>query len=301
MKRAIASVLLLIVMALPATAQQGAGGRGGGRGTPPAIQVTPGGNLPQPTLQITPIGGQAEDARPAPLLTLTKPADWSGYALPTRSASTTDLSAYLTALPFEFSTDVAFQSSEEAYVAIVGFAADYLGAVVAPLYAGMVDGSAAQTADDAQLDQIIALFPEEAQALLASADSLSGVVFWGVMTDGVGVIYSGNCTGDHCAITIDNLQFTITNGSLGAYALYRPTTATNSDSALALVTSVYPALAGMELEAVAVESGWAFTSANINAQAPSVTAYYAGVVNIGEQALVYALAANGEGYVALLR
>ncbi len=190
--------------------------------------------------------------------------------------------------------------SAEAYEALVVFANDQLGAVIEPLYAGV--------ATDA-IGQVIAYLPDEIEAQLLNATTISGATYWGLVTGGAATVIVGDCATNaaNCAITADNLSVQLSSAATGMYGLLTsaaiPTTA---EAALSLITTVYPKLDGLAFNQITdVEQGLAFMATtasvgyDVDTQQPVSTAkvVYAGVVEINGAPFVYAVIGIGEGYV----
>lgn len=193
------------------------------------------------------------------------------------------------------------QPSAEAYEAIVLFANDQLGAAVEPRYAG--DATNAVLA-------LINRLPPEIQAFVANATTISGADYWALLPGGVAGVMVGDCTTGDCTVTAANLSLQLSSSAAGIYGLSTnapvPTTA---EDALALITSVYPKLAGLAFAQVTdIDAGMSFTASAASlgfdptTQQPVSVAkvVYAGVVQVNGQPFVYALVATGEGYVDLL-
>ncbi|MBE2270907.1 MAG: hypothetical protein IAE80_21900, partial [Anaerolinea sp.] len=190
--------------------------------------------------------------------------------------------------------------SAEAYEALVLFANDQLGAVVEPLYAGAAtDG----------VQSVLTYLPEEIEALMLNAMSISGAAYWGLLPGGAAAVAVGDCA-VNCAITADNLSIQLSSGSAGAYGMLASAAApTSPDTALQLITTVYPKLEGLAFAQITdVETGYAFTATTASVgydaatQQPvsSAKVVYAGVVDVNGVPFVYALVAVGQGYVDLL-
>ena len=193
--------------------------------------------------------------------------------------------------------------SAEAYEALVVFANDQLGAVIEPLYAG-------EATEAVQL--VIGYLPDEIEAQLLNATSISGVTYWGLLTGGVGAVIVGDCSTNpaNCAITADNLSVQLSSASTGMYGLLASAAVpTTPEAALALITTVYPKLDGLSFNQITdVEQGVAFMATtasvgyDVDTQAPISTAkvVYAGVVDVNGAPFVYAVVGVGAGYASLL-
>ncbi|MBK9748493.1 MAG: hypothetical protein IPO91_17200 [Chloroflexi bacterium] len=193
--------------------------------------------------------------------------------------------------------------SAEAYEALVVFANDQLGAVIEPLYAG-------EATEAVQL--VIGYLPDEIEAQLLNATSISGVTYWGLLTGGAGAVIVGDCSTNpaNCAITADNLSVQLSSASTGMYGLLASAAVpTTPEAALALITTVYPKLDGLSFNQITdVEQGVAFMATtasvgyDVDTQAPISTAkvVYAGVVDVNGAPFVYAVVGVGAGYASLL-
>lgn len=319
---------LIIIVSSMAQAQPGGGPRptlpapstgGGAPGNlpinPQVTPAAPGINPNIPNLQITPGVPGINPNLPnlqltvpnIPLMLPTMPTNWQDFVMPTGiPTSAADLQAALQALdvPYDVTLEAPiFENSQVAYTAVVGFGQTYLSTNVAPLYAAEFStAELAQlttlSAEAQQLTQITSQFPAEVQAILAQA---TGVAYGALLSDGVAVVYTGDCTGEQCSIAMDNLQFTITEGSLGGYGLYRSTNVTSADQALGLIRTTYPALAAVNLAPTTTTSGYAFSAVSGEAANATLQAYYAGTMTVNNQTLVYALVGIGTGYVDIVR
>lgn len=279
--------------------------------TAPDFQATPRSGAENPTFTVPAIPTLSTEGfqKPAGWESFSMPDDWSQFTLPTEApASAEELKSLLDQLPAEFeipAEEIATpESSPEAYAAITGFASTYLDVGVAPIYAGVVTGESAQsvsTIESSSIDQIMAQFPPEVQSMLATASQASGIAYWAILSDGTALIYIGECIGENCAVSIQNIQFHVINGSLGAYALYRSGTATSTEQALSMIASTYPAFAGKSMVAVEVEQGYAFTATGFDANSPTIQVIYTGVFSLNGQSVVYAVIGIGEGYAEIVR
>ncbi len=185
--------------------------------------------------------------------------------------------------------------SAQAYEALVVFANDQLGAVVQPLYAGVL------TEDILLLVQ--QYLPDDLEAYLAL---LTGAqAYWGIVSGGVGAVAVGNCTAEApCAL--DDIPAALSTLSAGAFALAVAQPApSDAAGALDLITTVYPALNGLEFSQIAdVETGLAFMATaygvGVDESNQPVTAaklIYAGVLQAEGQTVVYAMVAVGQAQV----
>jgi hypothetical protein len=195
-------------------------------------------------------------------------------------------------------------SSEEAQIVIVDFANQHLGVNPDLLYAGVWDGNTNQTGDSSQqtLDQILSQLPTELQQFIETSYNGSATSYWGVYKTGAGVVVLGDCTNNpNCTFDMDNLNVYLTSSSGGVYGTYTTGTVSSADAALKRVQTTYPALAAVKFTAVKVQQGFAFqATTTIGSNKQAITTFIdAGVVNVGQQSLVYALVAVGEGYVKL--
>ncbi|MBZ0293001.1 MAG: hypothetical protein K8L99_10605 [Anaerolineae bacterium] len=199
-----------------------------------------------------------------------------------------------------YPVEAAPQPSAEAYEAIVIFANDQLGAVIQPLYAGVATGD---------VETLMSYLPEEIQAYLLNATTISGVAYWGLLNGGVAGVAVGDCTSANCTVSGDNLTFQISSASAGAYGLFASgAVPADANAALGLVTQVYPKLSGLSFAQVSdVEQGYAFTASAAglgldpatNAPLSVAKVVYAGVVAIDGKPFVYALVGVGQGYADL--
>jgi hypothetical protein len=196
-------------------------------------------------------------------------------------------------------------SSDVAYAAVTGFAAQYLGTNFTPMYAAEFDTTTAgnrpilqQAQANPELEAYAAQFPPEVQAMLANA---SGVAYVGLNTVGMGIVYAGDCTGAQCNITLDSLQLTITEGSMGVYGIYHTGSVSSETDARNLLAVTYPGLPLNSMTATTVEQGYAFTGGTGDMQNVSVIAYYAGVVPVDKYLLVYSATGIGQGYAEWVR
>ncbi len=184
-----------------------------------------------------------------------------------------------------------FASSPEAYEAIVVFAHDQLGAVVEPLYAG------------ALTQEIAAYLLYLPDAIAAYASLFNDVeAYWGLLRGGVAGVAIVDCASDMMC-TVENLALELSDASGGLFALdvAAPLPA-DADSALNLITTVYPALNGLPFsQIIDIDEGIGFLAtaygvgADDSGQPLTVAKLiYAGVVDVEGQTMVYALVAVGE-------
>lgn len=202
-------------------------------------------------------------------------------------------------------TKAAPQSSDEAYAALTTFASDNLGLSISPFYAGNIPNSASQQVPAGTADEIIAQFPADVQAILAQVQDLNGIGYWGVFNEGAAIVYVGDCTNNPtCTVSTASMQIQLSAASLGAYAIYLPSDApTDANDAVALIGASYPALAGVQLIPVDVQTGFAFTgtTTDLGRDNSVIKVVYAGVVSHNGQAVVYAVVGVGESYAQMVR
>lgn len=318
-KAIIALVLMLLFMSSVVYAQPGGGERPGGRPggnvpdnapdverpTPPPINISPenrGGSVPDDLPDV-------ESLNPEDLM-----AQWQTVTLPDdMPQSVDDLQAMLETLDIPYDFDFAVEdwlpTSDTAYNVIVNFGQMYLGTTVAPIYAGtsadisasggmMLPNRQGQRPNQANMQdipdmsayvaQIESQFPDEVASLLANAN---GIAYWGIMSNGGAVVYSGDCTGAQCTIEQDQIQATIVSGSLGAYGFYTNQAVNTANEALTLVLAMFPGLSQVGLDSASAETGYAFTASGMTMD--TITAYYAGVMSVEGQTLVYAVVGTG--------
>lgn len=192
-------------------------------------------------------------------------------------------------------------SDTDAASAITNFASFHLGLGITPLYAGNIDNGS--TAYPEAFQEILNQLPSDVQALLVTAANSSAATYWGVFSNGAGMVAAGSCTAEQCTVTQENLVFEIATASAGLYGLYVPGAAATPDEALALIRSTYPALASYTFEPVTAQSGYAFqsTAFDVNTQSSSTgKGVLAGAVSANGQSLVYTFVGVGEGYVSLV-
>lgn len=152
----------------------------------------------------------------------------------------------------------------------------------------------------------VTLPPQIAQQVNGTV-ALAGQVSAGLITVGTAkgaaqvAVGSGTISGD--------LQADISNGALGAYSLVMPGVAIPADAnaALALLTSTYPGLAGLDLQLQSGSQGYVFravtTIPGVDLQTKQATVVtqvvVAGVSGQGRAAMVWAVVGNGTFAVAL--
>ncbi len=285
--------IMLLLMSVPALVQAQPGrGNGGTDRTP----VAPRSTIQAPDIAIPPPAINSE---------FTLPEDWSGLTLPSDLPSQADIQAMIASFELPFSLDDLNlpEPSAEAYTAIVGFGQTYLGVHVNPLYAGALTGDLPTT--DVEVDipteiqTISAEMPAEISSLLSA---MSGVAYWGIYDSSAAAVFTANDCTMNCSVTMDNLQVTLTNGSLGLYSVYRDTQVMDAISAQNLVVNTYPALSAYAMTPYDVEVGYAFTGMNSRMGTEfSAQGFVAGVAFAETgQSIVYVIFAVGDGYVSLL-
>lgn len=317
---------LLLIQAVSAQ-RPGGGGLPGGDAPRPTLPANQAPTLPQggarptlhpgmlPTLTLPSpgmLGTPQPGAMPvfatltpiAPLLTV----DFSSLTPPAGTTmSAEQLAAALAASDAPNTLDLSSltlpPTSATAYAAVNGFAQQYLGWNFVPAYAAefsTAQGSARprvqQAQGSAELAAILAQFPPEVQALLANAE---GIAYAGLATTALGVVYTGECTAAQCSIPLDNLQFQITQSSLGAYGIYVNTVIADETAAVNLFSSLFPGLPTLYRQSV--EQGYAYARVMLEPNTGVSVGYYVGVVPIEAYALVYAIVGVGEGYATLMR
>jgi hypothetical protein len=291
-----------------------------------AVAQRPGGNRPdarptiavpnaQPTL--APLSNQPQNTQPQITLpalqtTLAVPQGtfaWAEITPPPEMPQNMDeLQARLATMDliYPLPVDVPLPpSSEVAYAAVTGFATQYLGTNFTPMYAAEFDTTTAgsrpilqQAQANPELEAYAAQFPPEVQAMLANASS---VAYVGLNTVGMGIVYAGDCTGAQCNITMEGLQLTITEGSMGVYGIYHTGGVSSETDARNLLAVTFPGLPLNSMTATTVEQGYAFTGGTGDMQNVSVIAYYAGVVPVDKYLLVYSVTGIGQGYAEWVR
>jgi hypothetical protein len=231
--------------------------------------------------------------------------DWSGITMSDNMPQSLDelLTLYQNS---ELTTQLSLTSlgslmrepSQEAYTAIVGFANVHLGKIIDPTYAqkvrtGIINDGTIPPSLTSQLSP-------EAQALLNALEGsdLQGASYYALLPDGFGIVVSAeDCTGRNCTVDADTLQFTIESASMGAFVAYRQGNVTSPEAAFSAVINAYPILRTYSLQPVPVEVGYAYSAVDYNVSGGK--GYYAGVYNTGNSAIVYIVAAIGEGYLSL--
>lgn len=187
-----------------------------------------------------------------------------------------------------------FAGSAEAYQAIVVFANDQLGAVVEPLYAGVLTE---------EIVNYLFYLPSPVAAytaLLADAQA-----YWGILNGGVAGVAIADCSAA-APCTVTDMALELSDASGGAYALYVAAPMPgDAAGALDLITTVYPALDGLAFSQVTdAEAGLTFLAtaygvgADDSGQPLTVARLvYAGVVGVEGQTVAYALVAVGEAQI----
>lgn len=192
-------------------------------------------------------------------------------------------------------------SSAEAYENLVMFGNDQLGLNLRPIYAG---------APTAELTAVMGYLPAEMQTYLSVASAMSEAQYWGLWQGGAGAVMIGACSAEtSCAIDSETISLALTSASAGGYTLLIDTSMpTSAESALHLLTTVYPKLNGLTFAQVTnVETGLAFTAtaSSIGYDAETgnpisvAKVVYVGAVEINGQTLTYALVGSGEAYASL--
>lgn len=234
------------------------------------------------------------------------PENWADIDLSAQMPNFEDIQALRDELPEDIdldNLDIRAESDPEATSAILGYASSMLGANVTVLYAGEYGDSDLTSNPAAQetIGQIYGELPADMQSLLTQADSLSGVTYWALLQDGLALLYTGDCDLEQCTISKDALQVEITGGSAGGYAIYSDTIPSTADEAKALIQSIYPRLANINLAETESDYGTAFFAFDIDAQSGSVTAYYAGVYGSDAgKSIVYVVSGVGDAYINVL-
>jgi len=232
------------------------------------------------------------------------PDNWSEIDFTGEMPSKDDIIAMVGDLPIDLdSLDIGLESSPQATSAIIGFASSMLGLNVTPLYAGQYGDSDLDSSDIAQetIDQVYSQLDGDMQALMSQADSLSGLTYWALLDNGMALLYTGDCDLDQCSISQDMVQVEVTQGSVGAYAIYSDTVPSSTDDAKALVQRTYPYLATIDLSETESSYETAFFAFDIDMDTQQVTAYYAGVYGAETgQSIVYAVAGLGDAYINMM-
>lgn len=279
------TALLLLTLAVPALAQRGRGGT-----DRPPIDLS---NLPElPQFDLPDL--------PDDLGEWTIPEAWADIALPeSLPATVAELEAWLAQYDVLLELDLeTFKpaSNPDAAAVVSGFASTYMGASVAPIYAGTINANTSSTAD---FQQVVATMPAEIQNMMTIVAMMQLNGFWGIFNDGFGIISSDiPCDSDACSIDLGRAQLTIEEASVGLLVLYRPIVVTDAPTAQSLLISAYPALASYEMTAIESETGFVFSAVDLNPETP--VGYIAGVLTEGDQSLVFATAIVGEGMMEMV-
>lgn len=227
--------------------------------------------------------------------------DWTALEL-TALIPSYDYVAYLwDSLPHPFVVELELASAATDYIASLGFADHYLNTAVYPIFASVFNDTqnVVQPARQDTMDAITSQFPTYLHPLFKDADSLGHMSYWGVLADGVSLIYTGQCQGK-CALEVDILQEQVNRGSLGAYAVYREGNPQTVQDITYLLYATYPELYQVGLAPIETEIGSAFKSITFNPDTSKLTGYYAGILPIDGQSIVYAVVVVGEDYVNLM-
>ena len=283
-------LMLLIGNIAPISAQPG--GRGGAGDGPGNRDETP--PIQNNTENRPAIGGNTAD--------IEIPTDFSDIQMPDTMPATDELTTMMEEMELPISLDDLELpgSSAEAYTGLVGFGQTYLGTTIDPLYASSLNTAGMDMEFPAELTSITSELPVEVVAILTTAE---GLVYWGVYQPGAAAVYILLNCNDNCTVTMENIQATLTDGSLGVYSVYTETAVNNDADAQNLILNTYPLLGNYTFEPYAIEVGYAFTSSAVsqgsNLQA---TGFIAGVVDTDNgQSLVYVVYGVGEGYADLVR
>lgn len=287
------ALVMLLFLSVPLLVQAQPGrGNGGIDRTP----IAPRGEGQAPDIAITPPAINPEFALPD---------EWSSVTLPEGLPSQTEIQAMIESFELPFSVDDLNlpASSAEAYTAIVGFGQTYLGMTVNPLYAGTLTGDIPETDVELsiplEVQTVSAELPAEITSILSST---SGTSFWGIYENGAAAIYTASDCTANCSVTMDNLQVTLTNGSLGLYSVYRDAQIMDATTAQNLILNTYPALSTYTMTPYDVEIGYAFTGMTSTVGADfSARGFLVGVTSAETgQSIVYVIYGIGDGYVSLL-
>jgi hypothetical protein len=301
----------IMMSSLPVSAQIG-NGRGGGRGQDerPGLQITP------PAVQLPEVSAPEVTVPSADSITL--PAidlpSYQSITVPDDLPTLNELEDYLLALEstigevaFDLSAldDLALETSPEAYAAIVAFASQHLGTLVSPLYAGVLSSEEVVVPESYNdlVAMVLTQFPEDMQAVIDQAATISGAGYWAIFPEGAATLYTGDCADNPaCTVAVDGLEFQLNNSAVGLYGLYGNFgTVLNADDALRAIQAAFPRLTGYPFTPIPVESGYAFAAviADLERETANITLVYAGAVGYGDTSLAWALVALGDGYVQL--
>ncbi len=335
------ALLLMLVLFLapiePVTAQPG-----GGRRTPAApgsIQVP---TIQVPNVQVPTIEIPAVPTIQVPNIQVTLPALGEDVVIPTWNIDSLNLDSLMSeletitvpedlptydelmaelenyTLPYDLSSlesyedvlaGLSLESSPEAYQVVVSFAAEQLGRVVSPIYAG----SFTTTVDDITtyedvyaelISQVMSSLPSDMQTLLEEVSTLPATAYWGIFADGGGVVYVADCADNPaCAVDVDSLQLQLNTASVGTYAnFFSGTLPADDASRIALLQSVYPALAAYQFAPYSVDEVTIYfaLSTQMDGSTAVVTAVYAGLVQVDDLIMAYAMVGLGDGYVQMM-
>lgn len=265
-------------------------------------QDRPGGNNGTPSIPTS--------STPSANTTMTSPEiteDWEDFEIPSDVPHTlTELEAaleqaYLLAdldlSNLDFNFDFV-ETNQEAYTAIVGFAATHMGTRISPLYAQKVRSSV--RVEGSVPDEITNQLPDEVQNLLTSLanSDIEGATYYAVLQNGLSAVYTANdCSGRRCTVDMGQLQFNIEEASLGVYTLYREVGVNSADAALNLILSSFPVLRDYSLTPIETEAGYAYSVINPSTESPS--AYFVSAVSTEDHTTLFIAAAISEGFVEL--
>ena len=183
------TALLLLTLAIPALAQRGRGGT-----DRPPIDLN---NLPDlPQFDLPDL--------PDDLGEWTIPEAWADITLPeSLPATVEELEAWLAQYDVLLELDLDnFKptSNPDAAAVVSGFASTYMGASLAPIYAGTINADSSSTAD---FRQIVAAIPAEIQNMMTIVAMMQLNGFWGIFNDGFGIVSSDiPCDSDACSIDL---------------------------------------------------------------------------------------------------
>lgn len=286
-------VLTIALMSMSGAVQAQRGGRGGeGDRTPIA---------PQPVG--TPVREPIAFTPPQNL-----PSQADIQALIAELPSQTDVQAIVDNLELPYSLDALSlpETSPEAYAALVHFGQSYLGTTINPLFAGTIDGQLPDNPErlselPIEIETISTELPAEIQTLMTT---VTGVAYWGITENGAAALYTASdCAMASCSMTVDNMQVTLNNGSLGMYSIYLTAQVNDALTAQNVISSIYPNLAAYTMTPYTVEEGYAFTGYNAQVSAEFTASGFITGVNSSEngQIIVYVVYGLGDAYLELLR
>ncbi len=227
--------------------------------------------------------------------------DWTAIELPALIPSYDYVAYRWDTLPHPFVVELELASSATDYIASLGFADHYLNTAVYPIFASVFNDTrnVAQPTRQDTMNAITRQFPTYLHPLFKDADALGHMSYWGILADGVSLIYTGHCQGK-CALEVDELQEQVGRGSLGAYAVYREGNPQTVQDITYLLYATYPELYQVGLAPIETELGSAFKSISFNPDTSEFTGYYAGILPIDGQSIVYAVVVVGEDYINLI-